>query len=220
MTSQEQAFAEANLHLVSNFLSFHQLPEEEYYDVVIFGYLKAVQAYFRHPIAPERQNFIALARRCMSGEVRNEWRYENRKLRKNDYPVLSLDSPVTEDAGCDFHSVIADKKVNTARRIENADLIARILAAATKREYEILRLVFSGYSQKEIAALTGYTIRIVQRALYRFRDRARAMRDGESAQNYHKRILEQKRQYRETHRKEKAASNVTSIENGPARVGL
>lgn len=204
MTSQEQAFAEANLYLVSNFLSFHQLPEEEYYDVAVFGYLKAVQAYIRHPIAPERQNFIALARRCMSGEVCNEWRYENQKLRKSDYPVLSLDSPVTEDTGCDFHSVIGDKKAGPAQRIENEDLIARVLAAATKREYEILRLVFSGYSQKEIAALTGYSIRIVQRALYRFRDKARAMRDSES----------------KDHAVKKAASNVPSIENGQARVGL
>lgn len=42
MTPAQQLFAEAHHNLVYAFLNEKKLPEDEYYDVVVFGYLQAV----------------------------------------------------------------------------------------------------------------------------------------------------------------------------------
>ena len=42
----QKDFAEENHGLVYAFLNAHSLDEEEFYDVVIFGYLRAVRRYF------------------------------------------------------------------------------------------------------------------------------------------------------------------------------
>lgn len=45
MTPAQQLFAEAHHNLVYAFLNEKKLPEDEYYDVVVFGYLQAVMDY-------------------------------------------------------------------------------------------------------------------------------------------------------------------------------
>lgn len=45
MSSAQQLFAEEHHNLVYAFLKEKKLPEDEYYDVVIFGYLQAVMDY-------------------------------------------------------------------------------------------------------------------------------------------------------------------------------
>ncbi len=46
-TKEEQAFAEENHDLVYAFLNEKKLSETDFYDIVIFGYLRAVQEYCR-----------------------------------------------------------------------------------------------------------------------------------------------------------------------------
>ena len=43
LTKEQQDFAAEHHGLVYKFLNDNHLPEDEFYDVVIFGYLKAVQ---------------------------------------------------------------------------------------------------------------------------------------------------------------------------------
>ena len=49
MTQEERDFAEQHHNLVIDFLRYRRLPMDEFYDVVIFGYLSAVQQYIRTP---------------------------------------------------------------------------------------------------------------------------------------------------------------------------
>ena len=46
LTKEQQKFAAEHHGLVYKFLNDNHLPESEFYDVVIFGYLKAVRDYF------------------------------------------------------------------------------------------------------------------------------------------------------------------------------
>ena len=46
LTKEQQDFAAEHHGLVYKFLNDNHLPEDEFYDVVIFGYLKAVQDFF------------------------------------------------------------------------------------------------------------------------------------------------------------------------------
>ena len=47
LTEQESAFAAENHSLIFRFLRRKGLPEDEYYDVVVFGFLNGVKKYFR-----------------------------------------------------------------------------------------------------------------------------------------------------------------------------
>ena len=48
LTPEQRLFAEENHNLVYKFLAENHLPRDEFYDVVIFGYLRAVSRYFTH----------------------------------------------------------------------------------------------------------------------------------------------------------------------------
>ena len=63
MTPKEREFAEQYHDLVLNFLHYRHLPMNDFYDIVIFGYLSAVQQYFRNP--PPDVTFKAMAFRMM-----------------------------------------------------------------------------------------------------------------------------------------------------------
>ena len=45
LTEEQSAFAEKHHHVVMDFLRRKRLPESEFYDVVIFRYLRAVHLY-------------------------------------------------------------------------------------------------------------------------------------------------------------------------------
>lgn len=51
MIKEERGFAEQHHELVIDFLRCKRLPMDDFYDIVIFGYLSAVQQYFRNPLA-------------------------------------------------------------------------------------------------------------------------------------------------------------------------
>ena len=51
MTNEEREFAAQEHQIVIDFLRCKRLPMDDFYDIVIFGYLSAVQQYFRNPPA-------------------------------------------------------------------------------------------------------------------------------------------------------------------------
>ena len=61
MTDEQRRLAEANHDLVGAFLRENKLPEEQFYDVVIFGYLCAVQQYCENPTLQKRYSFATVA---------------------------------------------------------------------------------------------------------------------------------------------------------------
>lgn len=70
LTKEQRRFAEENHHLVFTFLNQKELPESVFYDVVIFGYLKAVQEYCE-VLALHRFKFSTLAFQRMRSSLSN-----------------------------------------------------------------------------------------------------------------------------------------------------
>ena len=62
LTKEQQTFATAHHSLVYKFLNENRLPEDEFYDVVIFGYLKAVRDYFSD-LTAQQFTFSTIANR-------------------------------------------------------------------------------------------------------------------------------------------------------------
>ena len=79
MTQEERDFAEQRHDLVIDFLRYRCLPMDDFYDIVIFGYLSAVQQYFRNP--PAGVAFKAMAFRAMKDSILREGEYHARMKR-------------------------------------------------------------------------------------------------------------------------------------------
>jgi len=81
MTQEEREFAEQNHDLVIDYLYRKRLSMDDFYDVVIFGYLSAVQQYFRNP--PPNVTFEAMAFRAMKDSVLREGEYRIKHILLN-----------------------------------------------------------------------------------------------------------------------------------------
>ena len=103
MTQEERDFAEQHHNLVIDFLRYRRLPMDEFYDVVIFGYLSAVQQYIRNP--PVGVNFKAMAFRAMKDAV----------LRESECRTRAKRCGVT--VGLDAYSVFARSLMDVNNRV-------------------------------------------------------------------------------------------------------
>lgn len=175
LTSEEQKFAEIHIDLVDKFLRFERLDPAEYYDIVIFGYLEAVQKQYRDPIAEERQNFKALAKICMRHAVGEDWKFQNKEKRRGN--PLSLDYVEADEDDYSFYDLIKDTVQDAENQVVDSDLIARILAVATPREREAIDLACLGYETREIAEIMGIAGNTASATLSHFREKAKAVRD-------------------------------------------
>ena len=138
MTQEEREFAEQNRDLVIDYLRRKRLPMDDFYDVVIFGYLSAVQQYFRNP--PVGVAFKAMAFRAMKDSVLRDGEYYARAKRCG--VTVGLD-----DAG----SPLTDPRQDTERQVEGKALLEQAASMATPREAKIIQLLVDGFALHEAA---------------------------------------------------------------------
>ena len=87
LTKEQQEFAAEHHGLVYKFLNDNHLPEDEFYDVVIFPYLKAVRDYCDSTSAQE-YSFSTIAIRQMRFRLYDYFRSQER--RKRNAEILSI----------------------------------------------------------------------------------------------------------------------------------
>lgn len=75
MNLDESAYAEKYHHLIYAFLGKHKLPMDEFYDIAVFGYLRAVRKYLARPELREQYKFSTIAYRAMSCDVHHSREY-------------------------------------------------------------------------------------------------------------------------------------------------
>ena len=136
MTPEEREFAEQYHDLVLDFLRYRRLPTDDFYDIVIFGYLSAVQQYFRNP--PPDVTFKAMAFRAMKDSVLRDAEYHARAKRCG--AIISLDD-----------MAIHDPRQDTERQIEGKALLEQAASVATPKEAKIIRLLMDGFALHEAA---------------------------------------------------------------------
>ena len=142
MTNEEREFAEQEHQIVTDFLRCKRLPMDDFYDIVIFGYLSAVQQYFRNP--PAGVVFKAMAFRAMKDAILRDGEY-NFRAKRCCY-IMSLE-------GMDSHGAIPDPNQDTERQIESKALLEQAVSVATPKEAGIIRLLVDGFALHEAARL-------------------------------------------------------------------
>ena len=165
LTEEQSAFAEKHHHVVMDFLRRKRLPESEFYDVVIFRYLRAVQLYtLKHQL--RRYKFEAIAFKAMDWQMKSYWRKAYKTLDK----TLSLDSQLA-GGRLTLHDVVPadDSDAGEAAR----DTLTA--AALCDEQPTRLGLRLDGYSVKEIAGRMGISCDQVEDTFSCIRSIATAM---------------------------------------------
>ena len=88
LNERQRMFAEEHHNIIEEFLNARKLPMDEFYDVVVFRFLKAVKQY------DEREDlkqyaFATIAKNHMRSALGNHFKKERNRM--NGYRVLSLD---------------------------------------------------------------------------------------------------------------------------------
>ena len=88
LTPEESEFAAEHQELIIHFLSSRHLPEVDYYDIAVMGFLRAVKNWFSRPDL-HRYAFSTIAWHAMSNRVWNSRRTD--KL----HPTFSLNNLIS-----------------------------------------------------------------------------------------------------------------------------
>ena len=112
LTEGQKRFAEEHHEVLEDFLKYRSLPFDEYYDIVVFRFLRAVQQYDEREDL-KKYSFETIAKNHMRSALGN---YFRKKKGKNKFVFLSLDYPLTE-SGLTFGDTIADDSVDICEEV-------------------------------------------------------------------------------------------------------
>ena len=159
MTQEEREFAEQKHNLVIDFLRCKHLPMDDFYDIMIFSYLSAVQQYIRNP--PAGVEFKAMAFRAMKDAILREGEYHSRSKRSGI--TVSLDDVR-----------LTDPRQDTEQQVEGKALLEQVVNVATPREARIINLLIDGFALHEAAKFLKMPKAVAVSRMEHFCCRARA----------------------------------------------
>lgn len=169
LTEEQKIFAEQNHMLVERFLWKNHLERAEFYDVVIFGYLKAVQEFLEKPEL-SKYPFSSIAWRKMRYSMIKEYIYRNCPKRnapmgtyREDYDYVFSREQILEQVNC------------VASELEDRVQLQQLMSHMTVKEKEVVCMRAAGYTYREIAEHCNITMRGVSARLIRMRRRFRAL---------------------------------------------
>ena len=149
LTTNQQSFATEHHNLVYTFLKKKKLHSDEYYDVIIFGYLRAVQKYLIRSNLRTRYSFSTIAWRAMECELSNH-RIANSRLKRRGTTV-SLDAMqyCTGSFKPDDFFPGSDSQLD---QLDAKRLWLKVSTLLSEPQRKALRMSVDGYSLREIAS--------------------------------------------------------------------
>lgn len=149
LTLEQQDFAEKNHNLVYSFLCDKKLPMDDYYDVVVFGYLRAVQQYCTCPDLRQRFTFGTIAYRKMKDDLYKHFSKQSRPSRKA--VTISIESLRYGDETLTMTEIISGFD-HTQESLDAKLLMEELFSLLTEEQIKALCLRVDGYTDREIAA--------------------------------------------------------------------
>lgn len=170
LTPEQRVFAAEHHGLVFAFLKENRLDEAEFYDVVIFGYLRSVVRYFTEPALREF-TFGTIAWQGMRGELANHRRKQAHRLSDDD--IVSLWFLSEEE---DEHADLPDKGHDPIMAQMKGDLLLYDLATMVSRQQmNVVRLKSDGYNVRDIARRQKLPMQQIQSLLDEARELLRVL---------------------------------------------
>lgn len=114
LNERQQRFAEENHKILEDFLKYRGLPQEEFYDVVVFRFLRAVKQYDEREDLRQYQ-FKTIADNHMRSALGHY--FEKQKHQKENMRLISLDNPMAGNPNLTLGDCIADERVNVCEEV-------------------------------------------------------------------------------------------------------
>ncbi|MCM1375220.1 MAG: sigma-70 family RNA polymerase sigma factor [Lachnospiraceae bacterium] len=170
MTPLQKQFAEEHQDIVFRFLNQKKLPIDDYYDIVIFGYLQAVQEYDENPDL-SRFQFGTIARTKMNDCLSKHFSYMNKPKRKA--PTVSIHTYTSD--GLALNEILPDHQKDLQAQTTDRLLAMEILSCLTETEQQMVYLKADGLTCREIAEVFSTTVHSINGRFRRMRMRLAEM---------------------------------------------
>lgn len=148
LTEEEKIFAENNHDNIYYFLRKKGYDIEEYYDIAVMGYLKAVQKYCRDDELKSKWAFSTICNNVMWREIGNETKKQHTQKRMPEGGFTSLDLQLEDSNESFINSIVTqtleDEFFAEYDRLEEADRTKDILSQLTDIQRKIAILKASG----------------------------------------------------------------------------
>lgn len=162
LTEEQRAFAAEHHNLIYKYLNQRNLPEDEFYDVAVFGYLRAVRAYSNRAEL-WKWDFSTIAYPRMGTEIRKY--FDALNIPKRSAKTVSFDYG-TDDVT--FSNFVTDRRYDP----ESEALAREFFGNFKPRERQMLKMRAYGYKNYEIAQRFKLSFREVSDELNRLRQAA------------------------------------------------
>ena len=146
-TEEEKRLAEENHNLVYAYLHTYGYSVEDFYSIVIFGYLKGIQVYCRRE---DLRDMSFVCWQYMRSEMENHFKTETRQKRKPIESILSLDAEYTDDAE-NLHDCVGGKTLE--EEVLEEEAVSELLKKLSEVQRKIIEMKMDGYGNKEIFLL-------------------------------------------------------------------
>lgn len=163
LTKEQRDFATKWHNLIYTFLHSKELPEEDYYDIVVFGFLRAVKEFSSKPDLQQKYSFSTIAWKKMECCLLNHYKSQFRQ--KRHAYVVSLHS---YDGAYTLEEVLsAPDKVMA--QLETDLLLHDLAAMASRQQMAVVRMRSAGYNMREIAKKESIPMKRVRELLEEIR---------------------------------------------------
>lgn len=139
LTKEEQTFAAEHHDIVLKYLRIRRLDPSEYYDIVIFRYLRSVKRWFTNEKL-RQYNFEIIAFMAMRSAIGNHKKKLKRQIKYGT--TLSFDAETGEN-GTFLKDVIAAPG-NVCEQIEKRETIQEQIKLLTPQQRKALYVTFTG----------------------------------------------------------------------------
>ncbi len=161
MTQEESHFATVNHPLVYAFLREKDLPEDVFYDIVIFGYIRAVQDYLSKPRFLVYA-FSTVAWKQMQNSLTGYSRYRNTSGRFGE--TVGLTDPIRSTSELRWEDVLTERNSGLLD-FETRELLREMDEKLPLLEMKIIRMKLAGCKMHEIAGREHLTFREINTLL-------------------------------------------------------
>ena len=145
LTDDQRAFAEQHHELVPNYLRMRGLDVDEYYDIVIFRYLHAVQRYSEN-LKLQQYAFPTIAFQGMRSALNHYFRSQSRQQKK--FVLYSLDAPIGN--GSMLSECVSSPDPSVHEYSEAREEWNNLKGLMTPKQVQALAMRAAGYTNREI----------------------------------------------------------------------
>lgn len=148
LTPEESRYAAEHFPLVHSFLKRTHLPEDDFFDIVIFGYLYAVKRYLTEEKLSQWK-FTTIAWKAMRRSVGHYW--ASRRCSSRNAVVCSLDMTIPGSHSLSLYEVLPGYSQDMEAALEEKMAEALLASQLTREQRKVISMRDSGWNEVEIA---------------------------------------------------------------------